>query len=46
MPVRQLWEASRDGGGTWQVMFDGRTGSAPKPDDVIPSEREGSCPPA
>jgi hypothetical protein len=21
--VRQLWEASRDGGGTWQVVFDG-----------------------
>lgn len=22
--VRQLWEASRDGGGTWTVVFDGR----------------------
>ena len=21
--VRQLWEASRDGGGSWQVVFDG-----------------------
>ena len=22
--VRQLWETSRDGGGTWSVVFDGR----------------------
>ncbi len=22
--VRQLWEASRDGGATWTVVFDGR----------------------
>jgi hypothetical protein len=33
--VRQLWEASRDGGGTWSVVFDGkyaRKGAAPAAD--------------
>jgi hypothetical protein len=33
--VRQLWEASRDGGGTWSVVFDGkyaRKGASPAAD--------------
>jgi hypothetical protein len=35
--VRQLWEASRDGGVTWSAVFDGRyarTGAAPASDAV------------
>ena len=41
--VRQLWETSRDGGGSWIVAFDGRYAGRLTPADVSSSHERGSA---